>query len=67
MSMKAFRSKLSSKGYSSKNATVQCIQVLYTCLNSNETSYTITSRNFNNQKKEANKCEGKKFIPNKNG
>ena len=29
MSMKAFSSKLSDKGYSSKNATVQCIQVLY--------------------------------------
>ena len=29
MSMKVFSSKLSGKGYSSKNATVQCIQVLY--------------------------------------
>ena len=29
MSMKAFSSKISGKGYSFKNATVQCIQVLY--------------------------------------
>ena len=29
MSMKAFGSKLSGKGYSSKNAAVQCKQVFY--------------------------------------
>ena len=33
MSMKAFSSKLCGKGYSSKNATVQCIHVLYIYVN----------------------------------
>ena len=48
---KAFSSKLSGKGYSSKNATAQCIQVLYIYVltSKNETSYTIIpSSNLNN-------------------
>ena len=59
MSMKAFSSKLSGKGYSSKITAVQCIQALYIMYKVKK--MRLASCNFK-LKKEANKCEQKKLF-----
>ena len=53
---------MTGKGYSSKNATVQCIQVLYicTCLKLKKIDYTVT---LIIKKRRQTSVSEKKFVP----